>query len=266
MVHGKGRRIRLSPYRRFMADMLHYAMQVPAVPVERRMVLEPLAIVRKQMGEQRPSWTALFVKGFGLVAEEFAEFRRAYIKLPRPHLYEHPVSICAVAVERLHRGEHIVLAGLVRAPERQPVQAIHEYLQRLKEAPIESIGYFRRLQFTSQLPRPVRRLLWWTTLNWSGYKRAKRLGTCGVSSYGRLGSEQLRPLCPLTSLLTFGPIDEVGRVRVRIIYDHRVMDGAQVARALCRLEEQMNEQLAGELEYAASSTPLRPPHADRPAA
>lgn len=260
MKQDRGRRIRLSPYRRFMADMLHFAMQVPVVPVERAMVLGPLAQARAAVGAGRPSWTSLFVRGFGLMAQEFAEFRRAWIKFPVPHLYEHPVSICAVAVERVHLGEHVVLAGLVRAPEHQTVHEIHAYLQRLKTAPIESIGYFRRLQFTSRLPRPIRRFLWWSTLHASGYKRAKRLGTFGLSSYGRLGAEQLRPLCPLTSLLTFGAIDPAGRVRVRIVYDHRVMDGAQVARALSRLEEIMNETLAAELTrspFTGASSPRR---------
>lgn len=255
MAEIRGKRLRITPYRRFMADMLHFAMQVPAVPVERPMDLGILANARAELGPGRPSWTSLFVRAFGLMAEEFPEFRRAWLKFPVPHMYEHPVSICAVAVERVHKGEPIVLAGLVRAPEHQTVYDIHAYLQRLKTAPLESIGYFRRVYFTSRLPRPVRRLLWWTTLNVSGYKRAKRLGTFGVSSYGRLGAEQLRPLCPLTSLLTFGPIDSRGHVRVRIIYDHRVMDGAQVARALRRIEELMNSRLTQEVT-AKSPTSL----------
>ena len=37
-------------------------------------------------------------------------------------------------------------------------------------------------------------------------------------------------------LLNWGPIDADGTVNVRILYDHRVMDGANVARALERLE------------------------------
>jgi hypothetical protein len=38
-----------------------------------------------------------------------------------------------------------------------------------------------------------------------------------------------------------------GRVAVRIIYDHRVMDGGTVARALQRLESVLNEDIAAEL-------------------
>jgi pyruvate/2-oxoglutarate dehydrogenase complex dihydrolipoamide acyltransferase (E2) component len=37
-------------------------------------------------------------------------------------------------------------------------------------------------------------------------------------------------------------------VNVRIIYDHRVMDGADVARALIRLEEVLNGEIVDELK------------------
>jgi hypothetical protein len=62
-----------------------------------------------------------------------------------------------------------------------------------------------------------------------------------------LGAESLHPLSPLTATLTFGPISRKGKVRVRIIYDHRVCDGSVVARALARLEQILNEDLSAEL-------------------
>ena len=253
MASDVGRTLKVSPYRRFIADMLHFATQVPSVPVERTMNLAETAAVRMSVRRQRPTWTALFVKGYGLTARDFPELRRAWLTFPYTRIYEHPYSICAVAVERQFQGEHAVLAGLVRAPENQSLVAITQYLRRLKTAPPESIGYFRRVVTTSRWPRPIRRLLWWSTLNWSGYKRAKRLGTCGVSSYGQLGAEQLRPLCPLTSLLTFGPVAADGSVRVRIVYDHRVTDGAQIGRALARLEEIMTGEIVAELRALAAA-------------
>ncbi len=248
-----GRTLKVSPYRRFIADMLHFACRVPSVPVERVMNLAETMAARLRVGRQRPTWTALFVKAYGMTAREFAELRRAWLTFPYTRIYEHPYTICAVAVEREFQGEHAVLAGLVRAPENQSLMAITRYLRRLKDAPPESIGYFRRVVTMSALPRPLRRLLWWSTLNCSGHKRAKRLGTCGVSSYGQLGAEQLRPLCPLTSLLTFGPVQADGRVRVRIIYDHRVTDGAQIGRALIRLEEIMTQEIVAELNELAAA-------------
>ena len=45
------------------------------------------------------------------------------------------------------------------------------------------------------------------------------------------------------------------RVAVRIVYDHRVLDGANVARALARLEEKLNHDIVDELEASRAMTP-----------
>ena len=69
--------------------------------------------------------------------------------------------------------------------------------------------------------------------------------------YSSLGAESLHPLSPLTSTINYGVIDENGRVTVRIVYDHRVMDGSTVARALIRLEEILNGEILRELDSLA---------------
>ncbi len=68
-----------------------------------------------------------------------------------------------------------------------------------------------------------------------------------MSVYSGLGAESLHPLSPLTTTLNYGVIDSQGRVQVRLVYDHRVLDGATVARALVRLEEVLNQEMVGEL-------------------
>jgi pyruvate/2-oxoglutarate dehydrogenase complex dihydrolipoamide acyltransferase (E2) component len=42
---------------------------------------------------------------------------------------------------------------------------------------------------------------------------------------------------------------------VRIIYDHRVMDGATVARALARLEQILNTSILDEIGSLAKNAP-----------
>jgi hypothetical protein len=44
-----------------------------------------------------------------------------------------------------------------------------------------------------------------------------------------------------------GPISEDGSAVVKLVYDHRVLDGAVVARCLNELEETLNTQIAREL-------------------
>ena len=221
----------LSPARKFINEMLYFAQQVPLIPVARTMHLPEVAQARSRT-QPRPSWTAVFMKAYGLVCRREPLLRQAYIRWPWPHLYEHPYNVCGIPVEREYQGERIVLATQIREPERQSLAQLERHLERYKTTPIENIGYFRMALRIGRMPRPLRLFLWWSTLHVSGYKRAKRLGTFTISSYGQLGAEQLRPIGPLTTLLTFGPISPAGDVAAKIIYDHRVLDGANVARFL----------------------------------
>jgi hypothetical protein len=77
--------------------------------------------------------------------------------------------------------------------------------------------------------------------------RARYFGTFQLSVYSGLGAESLNPLTPLTTIFNYGPITEDGLVTVRIHYDHRVMDGANVARALERFEKILNGAVADEV-------------------
>jgi pyruvate/2-oxoglutarate dehydrogenase complex dihydrolipoamide acyltransferase (E2) component len=74
------------------------------------------------------------------------------------------------------------------------------------------------------------------------------MGTFGVSVYSALGAESLHPLSPLTTAFNYGVIQPDGHVDVRIIYDHRVIDGATVARALLDLEKVLNQDILRELQ------------------
>jgi hypothetical protein len=237
-----GRRLSLSLPRRLIGDLMHFARQVPSVPVQRRVNIAPLVAAREQ-ADPRPSWCALFTKAYAMVAVKRPELRRAYIGFPWPHLYEHPVSIASIAVERRIGDEDAVLFAQVRGPEKHAPEQLDSFLKDCKERPVEFIGAFRRALAISRLPRFLRRFIWWLGLNSSGYKRARNLGTFGVSVYSGLGAEGLHPLSPLTTTLNYGVIGDDGTVTVRVIYDHRVLDGATVARALEDLEAVLNHVL-----------------------
>lgn len=237
-----GRRLPLSLPRRWIGDFLHFAQKVPTVPVLRRMNIAPL-IYARQEASPRPSWCALFIKAYALVAANRPELRRAYLKFPRPCLYEHPVSVASIAVERSYNDEDAVFFAQIQGPEEHTPGQLDSFLRDCKELPLELIGPFRRCLRISRYPRPIRRLLWWMALNCSGYYRARNVGTFGVSVYSGLGAESMHPLSPLTTTLNYGVIAEDGTVDVRIIYDHRVLDGATVARALAELENVLNHQL-----------------------
>jgi hypothetical protein len=245
----RGKMVRLSVPRRMVGDLLYFAGGIPTVPVQKRMALGPLAAARAACRE-RPRWTTLFTKAYALMAREFPEFRRAYVKLPWPHLYEYPASNATIIIERDYHGEAGLFSISIKEPARQSLQDIGRQLEHASAAPIEEIKDFRRtIQFT-RLPRPLRRAFWWLCLN-IGRQRGNYFGTFGVSVYSALQAESLHPLSPLTTLLNYGVMSDDRVLDVRIIYDHRVMDGATVARALARLEEILNSAIKEEVAEMA---------------
>jgi hypothetical protein len=248
MSQPAGFNLPLSLPRRLICDLMHFAVRVPTVPVQRRMHLAEVAAVRAEAAP-RPSWSSLFTKALALVNNAYPALRRAYLSFPRPHLYEHPISVATLAVERRLGDEDAVFFGHISQPEGLGLVELDTKIRRFKEQPIESIGSFRRCLTIGRLPGPLRRLLWWGTLNVSGRKRAHFFGTYGVTVYGGLGAASLHPLTPLTSTLNYGVIAADGTVDVRLVYDHRVLDGATVARALADLERALKHEILAELRY-----------------
>jgi hypothetical protein len=246
MPQPTGRNLALSLPRRFVCDLVHFAGKVPTVPVQRSMNLAALVAARLA-ARPRPSWCAVFTKAYGVVADTCPELRRAYLCFPYAHLYEHPINVASVAIERRFGNEDAVFFATLRCPEKQSLTEIDAQLHGWKKRPVESVPSFRRALLVSRLPWPLRRLVWWLGLNLSGRKRAHYLGTFGVSVYAGLGAASLHPLSPLTTALNYGVIDKSGAVDVRLIYDHRVLDGATVARALGELERVLNGEVLAEL-------------------
>jgi hypothetical protein len=247
MHEPRGRYLPLAGPRRFIGDLVHFAHRIPSAPVSRTMDLGALAGPRKRHGA-RPSWACIYMKACALVGAANPPLRRSYLEFPWPRLYEHPWMNCALAIERSYRGEDGFFVGLFRAPEQQALAQLQQSVEWYKHEALEKVGFYRMALRFSQAPTPVRRLLWWSTLNVSGYKRCKRFGTFGLSSYGALGAEQVHPISPLTTTLTYGPIDPATQhVVVKLIYDHRVLDGAYVARRLRDIEETLNGPILEEL-------------------
>ena len=94
---------------------------------------------------------------------------------------------------------------------------------------------------------PLRRLIWWLGLN-IGRQRGNYFGTYGITVYSGLGAESLHPISPLTAVLNYGVIAKDGTVAVRIMYDHRVLDGSMVARVLGEIEKKLTGPVLAELK------------------
>jgi 2-oxoacid dehydrogenase/acyltransferase catalytic subunit len=245
----RGKWIRLSGPRRFLGDLLHFAAQIPSVPVQRRMALPELVIARNAL-QQRPCWPAVFLKAYAHVCDQMAPLRRAYVCLPWPHLREYPKTVASIAVEREFENEPCVFFGRITNPASLSLEEVHANIRRFAVDPIESVSYFRKMLSFARWPGPLRRALMWLGLNLPG-TRAGQFGTFGLSVYSSLGAESLHPLSPLTTTLNYGIIAPDGTVSVRLVYDHRVLDGATAARALGKLEETLNGPILLEMRRMA---------------
>ena len=255
----RGRSIGISPAKRLVLDVLHFSRGIPTVPVQKRMCIAPLVAARAAC-EDPPRWTAMVVKAYALLAREFPELRRVYVKLPLPHMFEYRSSVASVVVEREYQGELGIFTQVIPNPAARPIQNLMEILEKGTTMPVDDVPEINRALRVAAMPWLFRRLVWWLGLNLSRY-RARFFGTFGFSVYSALKVESLHPLMPVTTLLNYGVIDAEGNVNVRIIYDHRVMNGATVARALNRLEEILNTAILDEVrEMAATRVQSKTPN------
>lgn len=255
-----GNWVGLSLPRRFICDLLAFARLVPSVPTQRTMQLTDIIAARRRQ-EQRISWCAIFIKAYAIVAARRPELRRAYMPWIWPHLYEHPVNIASFSVEREYRGEDAVFFGQIRQPELHSLRELDATIRRHKVAPLDEIPQFRNALLLSRFPLPVRRLAWWFGLRADGAHRAHYFGTFGISVVASIGAAGLHLLSPLTTTVNYGALRWDGSLDVRLTYDHRVLDGANAARALAELEEILHGEILRELaaqERGATAEAERP--------
>lgn len=254
----RGKHVPIGPGRTLVDDLMRQTRDVPSVIVRREFRI-PAVVAAREDTPMRVSWVGLFAKAFGLAARQHACLRRSWISFPTPRIYEHPRSEALIPIERDWQGEDTVLPGKLREPEAMSLATITEHLRDYARRPVMSVSPFRQALRLAGMPFPLRRFLLWSSLNASGAKRAKRFGTFIVSSLGDTACELVGPRLPLTSYLSFGPIDGDGRVDVCLSFDHRVMDGRQAARALVEIERLLNTVLAAELRAMAPADTLAVP-------
>src|SRR5262249_61904094 len=107
--------------RKVVMELCHHARKAPSLPLSRRLNRGELVELRRQAADDGtptspPSWIAIFMKAYALVARRHPELRRALIGWPYQHFYEHPISEATVLVEREIGGETVVLGAKIREP------------------------------------------------------------------------------------------------------------------------------------------------------
>lgn len=247
----KGDLIRISPVRRFVIDLLHFAKKVPLLPMQRTMDLTRVIEARNTV-DPHVSWVAIFIKAYGILASQFPELRRAYIPFPWPYFYQHPTSVASFSLERKVGEEYGIFFGKITGPESRSLEAIDSYVRLLRTADIDSVPSFVVASRISRVPNPLRRWIWWLGLSTDGGTRAHHFGTFGISVVASFGAASLTLLSPLTTTINYGVLQSDGHLDVRLMYDHRVMDGAFVARRMIDFEDILQTQIVEELQDIAA--------------
>lgn len=250
------RRMRVPRSRRLTIDLLHYHAKVPTCAHDRLCDFRRVAEAR-QLCPLRVSWSMIFIKAFGVVAARCPALRQMYLPLPWPHIYQHPSSVAMLATHRDFGGEPWLFWSRFNRPEGRSLVDLQTALERYQTAPVEEVFPWQ-LQL-SGLPTPVRRLLWSWTFYVGGPARVRRSGTFFLTTIAGQGAEIQHPPAFLTANATYGPIDENGKSRVTIAYDHRLMDGRLVAGALADIEAALAGPVAAELDaISAGGIPALP--------
>ena len=238
--------IRLSLPRRVMVDMCHVRLSVPLGVVRRTINIAALRVARNEAGITIP-WTVLFTKAYGLVAAQTPALRRAYVKLPWPQLSQASRSVASVMIERTWQGEATLFPAKLKFPAERSLIDLAADLQTSLTAPIEQVTHFDVIMRLARWPWPVRRLLWWLAFN-VGAWRPGYYGTFGISVIGRSGTMIDVPVSPLSNFISYGPFAPNGYVEVIMAFDHRVMDGGVIVKALIDLEAALNGAIIDELK------------------
>ncbi|MCH9792604.1 MAG: 2-oxo acid dehydrogenase subunit E2 [Planctomycetes bacterium] len=249
----RGQRFKLKSSRRFMVDYLYFCKKVPSQPISRDCNVTGLVELRKK-GTRRFGWASIMLKAIAHLADREPELRYSYMKWPWGHLYLHPHQVGYVAVSRDDVEEDILIFHRIEKPESSSLLEIQDSIHEAQTQSLEKNRLFQaRLKFC-RLPWFFRRMIWWFALSLSGNTRTSMTGTVGVTSVAACGANSIHPPTLGNLVITYGPVQDDGAVRITFVYDHRVLDGLTVAKYLEQFESILNEVVAEELQALSESS------------
>ena len=234
----------VSGHRGCIADVALVARELPLFPVDRVLQLGAVAEARAAAAT-RIGWAAVFLKAYGLVARETPALRSWFVRGLFPRLATSSASVATLAVNRGAGDDERLCFARLKEPDALPLTRIQAFVDACGSQPVEEM--FKRQLELEMMPGPIRRTILRWNVNSTSPKRPARIGTFSLSTLaGRQAFNRFHPtLC--TTSLAYGPLEADGRCLVTLIADHRVLDGAAVARALERLEEVLGTAVATEL-------------------
>jgi len=126
-----------------------------------------------------------------------------------------------------------------------PLREVDAQIRLAKDAPVSAVPAFRKMLRVTGMPLLLRRAMWQIGLNF-GRQRANWFGSFGITSVAAYGAGELHALSPGPFILSYGAVKD-RTIDVVIRWDHRITDAALIAKALTRLEQVLNGEIATEL-------------------
>ncbi len=250
-MRGKTKSISLA--RKLVIDVIQTS--VPLVAVKRTFNLRRLVEARSSLAV-RPGWSAIMAKAFAIVARDEPLLRTLYLRWPWPRFYELPKSVVLIAIVRDDFEDGVPLMMKLGPAEERSLKSLESEMQRAKTAPVAELPSLSRVARIARLPLPIRRLIWTVALN-GGRMRSNHFGTLWITSLASLGSETVSARTPGPSLISYGLVHTDHRMELLLHWDHRIYDGVVATRALRRLEDVLNGEIADEL-LAQRSAQIQP--------
>jgi hypothetical protein len=243
----RGTRRSFPKHRQTVLEILRHSQRIPSFPILRHMNLADLAHVRSACSA-RIGWTTLFGRAYAQVCQSMPELIDLFVSYPTKHLYRHPHSVASISIHRKDQnGNNRLIWGRWGNPESTGLVELQKQLDVFCQAPMSEA--YREGLILERSPAFARRFVWWCTMNCSGRKRAKHVGTFSISSLGGMGALNLHHPLMTSSSLAFGPLDANGKMDVVLICDHRVIDGILAAEALASLERMLCTTICEELSH-----------------
>jgi hypothetical protein len=249
----------LSGARGCVGDVARLGRGIPLFPVDRTMRLAAVADARHSAAS-RIGWAALFTKAYARVAREMPELRTWVAGVVRPRLATADTSVATLAISRVEDGVDRLCWARIAAPDALPLAALQRTIDDACTKPVAE-AFPRQLEL-ERTPGPLRRAILRWNMRSASPKRTTRIGTFSLSTLAGLGAtNRFHPtLC--TTSLSYAPLEADGRCVVTVIADHRVLDGAAVARALHWLEQALVVDIVAELASLGRTTVSAAPLAD----
>lgn len=202
------------------------------------------------------SFTAWLVKCISTAVDEYRE-AGAYLQDRNTLIMFDDIDV-SITVEKEYNGTNVPLPYVIRQTNHKSIAEIHHEIRKAKQDVAEDgnvvigggYGKFSTKLFLS-LPGFIRRWVWRTFLL-KPYTAQKNMGSVMLTSVGMYSTfdgwvipTSIHPLCFAVGTITKKPGVVDGNIAVReylkmtVLVDHDVMDGAPAARFLSRLDEMM---------------------------